>query len=100
MALASICLALPSYGDCPPDRVVAYGSNWQFDLPTAFNGCVDTNVNITVLTTVTNVTCSNSYSVTRTWQVTDACSNSATCSQTITVVGPALITYSFTNLVL
>jgi hypothetical protein len=99
-ALASVCLAQLSYGDCPTNRVVAYGSNWQFDLPTAFNGCTDTNVNIVVLDTVTNSTCSNSYSETRTWQVTDACSNSATCSQTITVVAPAVITYVFTNLVL
>ena len=100
LALASICLTLQSYGDCPTNRVVAYGSNWQFDLPTAFNGCTDTNPSIIVLNTVTNFTCSNTYSATRTWQITDACSNSANCSQTITVVGPALITYVFTNLFL
>ncbi len=44
---------------------------------------------------ITNQTCANRYTITRTYRVTDACGNSATCAQTITVfdnTAPAIIT--------
>jgi subtilisin-like proprotein convertase family protein len=42
--------------------------------------------NLSVLTTVTNTPCGQGFKATRTWQALDACSNSNTCSQTVTVV--------------
>jgi hypothetical protein len=64
---------------CVANKSVEAGAAFSFDQPTSNDGT------ITVLSTVTNsTTCS--YTVTRTWRATDACSNSAQCSQTITVV--------------
>ena len=54
---------------------------WDFDPPTVSGGCSGTNVTLTILSTMTNGNCPQV--VTRTWQATDACSNSATCSQTV-----------------
>ena len=66
------------------DKTVNAGSGWTFDPPTAIDACCGTGVTITVLNTVTNGT--NPQVITRTWQATDCCNNSATCSQTVTVV--------------
>ena len=58
---------------------------WSFDPPTVTSGCCGgTNVTLTVLSTVTNGVCPTL--VTRTWQATDCCTNTATCSQTVTLV--------------
>jgi len=68
---------------CGANKSVEAGAAFAFDLLTVIDGC-STN-SISVLGTVTNaVGCS--YSVTRTWAATDACGNSAQCSQTISVV--------------
>jgi hypothetical protein len=48
---------------------------------------VSRGVNMTVLSTVTNAGPGNSFTATRVWQAVDACSNSAACSQSVTVVG-------------
>jgi hypothetical protein len=48
---------------------------------------VSRGVDVTVQSTVTNAGPGNSFTATRTWQATDACSNTASCSQTITVAG-------------
>ena len=61
--------------------------------PTAFDACCGTNVTITIVSTVQNGTfCNNSQ--TRTWRATDCCSNSVTCSQTVTIIDttPPVIT--------
>src|SRR5258706_2812978 len=41
-----------------------------------------------ILSTVTNTAghCGNTFDATRVWQAMDGCSNSATCSQTVTVI--------------
>lgn len=70
---------------CPPDRVAPLGSPWTFDTPTATDACAGTNVHITILHTVTNTNEGCSFTVTRTWRVSDPCDNAVECSQTITV---------------
>lgn len=47
---------------------------------------MSSGVNLTVLSTVTNALCARSFSATRTWLALDACSNAASCSQTVTVL--------------
>ena len=64
------------------NRTVAAGQSWSFDQPTAVDTC--STPTISVLSTVTNLTATN-MAVTRTWVATDACGNSSTAEQTITV---------------
>ncbi|MEY2407543.1 MAG: large repetitive protein [Verrucomicrobiota bacterium] len=71
---------------CAPARSVECGTPWNFDPPSATDGCNGSDVLIRVVGTVTNQTCGRTFSATRTWQATDPCTNSAQCSQTITVV--------------
>jgi uncharacterized repeat protein (TIGR03803 family) len=59
---------------------------WSFDPPTALDACCGTNVTITVLNTVTNAIFPQV--ITRTWQATDCCGNTNTCSQTVTLPYP------------
>ena len=67
---------------CGSNRTVEVGTAWDFDTPTVTGG----TATVTVLLTVTNAGCGNGFSATRTWGASDAYGNSATCSQTITVV--------------
>lgn len=71
---------------CASNRVVECGDVWTFDAPTASDVCDGTNVTITIFSTITNQLIGQTFSATRTWQATDSCSNSATCSQTITLI--------------
>src|SRR5204862_7288148 len=57
----------------------------SFTTPSASDAC-DSSPTLTFADSTTNGTCANDYSVTRTWTATDACHNSSTASQTITVV--------------
>src|SRR5438270_8537343 len=63
-----------------------HGVSWTFDAPTATDNSGSNT--ITILSTVTNVTghCGSTFDATRTWQATDACGNSSSCSQKVTVV--------------
>jgi len=74
--------------NCPLDKMGDYGSDWDFGQPTAVTGCPDTNIMLQVANTVTNTSgfCGKTFSVTRTWEAVDGCSNRATCNQTVTVV--------------
>ena len=65
-------------------KTVNCGTDWIFDAPTVSDSCSGTNVTLTVLSTVTNGVCPRI--ITRTWQATDACGNTNTCSQSVTVV--------------
>jgi hypothetical protein len=81
---------------CPANKVVQCGTSWTFDAPTAFDSCAGTNVTLRIVGSVTNSpgACGNSYSVTRTWEATDGCSNRSTCIQIVTVVDttpPAIV---------
>ncbi|PWU20576.1 MAG: hypothetical protein C5B50_03685 [Verrucomicrobia bacterium] len=74
---------------CGPNKTAVCGSQWSFDTPTASDTCCGTNVTITPLNTVTNPSPADpcSYNVTQTWQATDCCGNSSTCSQTVSLSG-------------
>src|SRR5205814_9820843 len=63
------------------DKTVELGASWVFDEPRG-------EYPVTVLSTVTNTAghCGMTFDATRTWQMTDACGNSAQCSQTVNVV--------------
>ena len=74
---------------CASNKTVVAGSAWTFDKPTAVDACCGTNVTISVLNTQTNIHDPCLQFFTRTWLATDCCTNSSTCSQTVTVVcGP------------
>jgi hypothetical protein len=47
---------------------------------------LSSGVSLSVVSTVTNVQCAQNFTVTRSWQALDACSHTATCSQTVSVV--------------
>src|ERR1044071_2960143 len=70
---------------CVPNKTVECTSSWSFDAPTATDSCG--SVTVTILGTVTNTLghCGNTFDVTRTWRATDACGNTAECSQKITL---------------
>src|SRR5439155_916841 len=70
---------------CVSDKTIECGSTWSFDAPTAADTCG--SVTITILGTVTNITghCGNTFAATRAWRATDACGNTAECSQTVTL---------------
>jgi uncharacterized repeat protein (TIGR03803 family) len=78
---------------CPSPKTVQCGTAWTFDPPLALTCCpsnlmtmtgILTNVLITPAGSVTNGVCPQV--ITQTWQITDACGDSATCSQVVTVV--------------
>ena len=52
---------------------------------TASDNCPGSTTVSFVSDVISNQTCANRYTVTRTYRATDGCGNSATCSQTITV---------------
>src|SRR5207302_4214521 len=64
-----------------------------FDTPTASNTCA--TVTISILGTITNLGCGNTFVATRTWLATDACGNTNICTQTIATIHttPPSITY-------
>src|SRR5205085_8998295 len=82
------------------NKTVQLGSAWTFDPPTATDN--SGTATITILSTVTNTAdhCGNTFDATRIWQAMDACTNSAQCSQTVTVVdttAPVMNCSSSTN---
>jgi phospholipase C len=82
----------PPAVSCAADKLIPCGASLQFDVPTAVSACISTNVSIMPLSPVTNGPCRQM--ITQPWVVTDACGNSATAAQTITIINtnpPALI---------
>ena len=69
---------------CATNKTVQCGKAWNFDAPTVSDSCSGTNLTVSILSTVTNGVCPRI--ITRTWQATDACGNTNTCSQSVTVV--------------
>jgi hypothetical protein len=68
---------------CATNKTVQCGSNWTFDPPTATDRCC-LNPAINVMNTFTSGICPQV--ITRYWVAYDCCSNSSTCSQTVTVI--------------
>lgn len=71
---------------CASNRVVECGEVWNFDPPQVFDGCSGTNLILEIAGTVTNHLPGMVFSATRSWVATDACNNSNTCAQTISVM--------------
>ena len=68
------------------NRTVTNSMAWSFDTPVATDACGRASVR--VVSTVTNATGPDSFTVTRTWEAADECGNKATCQQMITVIVP------------
>ncbi|MGD0539386.1 MAG: hypothetical protein ABSC03_17270, partial [Verrucomicrobiota bacterium] len=69
---------------CPANKTVLCGTNWDFDPPVIGGSSGSSNVTFSILSTVTNSgPCP--WVITRTWLFTDVCGNTNTCSQTVTV---------------
>lgn len=84
----TMSLCQPPEITCPPPVVVSCAN----EVPAPNIGLVNVTAtcpgNYTVIFSgdvISNQTCLNRYSITRTYQVTDACGITATCSQSITV---------------
>ncbi len=74
--------------NCATNKTVQCGSAWSFDPPTTSSGCAGASLTVTVLNTVTNSgPCP--LVITRAWLVSDACGNTAECSQTVTAIDSA-----------
>ncbi|MBK9105719.1 MAG: T9SS type A sorting domain-containing protein [Saprospiraceae bacterium] len=75
---------------CPSNLTVSCASQVPVAVTTSVTGVSDAcggTVAITFLPDViTNQTCANRYTITRTYLATDLCGNTASCSQTITVL--------------
>src|SRR5262249_57615564 len=92
----------PPVMDCTSstNKTVPLGMPWTFDPPTATDNSGSVTINILSTTTNTIGHCGNTFDATRIWQAIDGCSNSATCSQTVTVIDttpPAMDCASSTN---
>jgi hypothetical protein len=70
---------------CAREKLVECGAAWNFDRPTARDICSGTNVDVVVVSRVTNVA-DCVQTIVQTWRASDPCGNSAECSQVITVV--------------
>ncbi len=73
----------PPVLSCASNKTVQCGSAWTFDPPTASDACSGSNVTVVVGLTTTNGVCPQV--ITRWWSATDACGNSNSCSQVVTV---------------
>lgn len=71
---------------CVTNRTVECGQPWTFDPPAVSDTCDGTNVSLIISGTITNPLAGGAFIATRTWKATDACSNSAFCSQTVSVL--------------
>lgn len=82
----------PSGAPCSSLQTVEFGTSWDFTPPV---GISDSNINVQVLSTVTNAgPCGATFNATRTWLLTDSAGNSNRCTQTVSVVDttPPVIT--------
>src|SRR5260221_9990879 len=66
------------------NKTVEQGATWTFDAPTATDNSGSNFITIVSTTTNTTGHCGTTFRATRTWMATDACRNSASCSQKVT----------------
>ncbi|MCC6412202.1 MAG: T9SS type A sorting domain-containing protein, partial [Saprospiraceae bacterium] len=79
---------------CPVSQTVTCVTDIPLPVvPTAFDLCSGTVTVVSLGDVVTNQICANRLTVTRTYRATDACANSATCAQIITVFDDVLPTF-------
>jgi hypothetical protein len=71
---------IPPVITCQPNKTLSCESEVVFDQPTATDNCSGTP---TIVIVVSDNTVGDVH--TRTWKATDACGNTATCSQSVTV---------------
>jgi hypothetical protein len=83
---------VPPVLTCAPDKTVSLDSAWAFEPPTATDACSGTEVNLVVVSTVTNSLAGCGFTAVRTWRATDACGNVAECSQTVSVLNTTPLT--------
>ena len=83
----SVVDTTPPTPACASGKSVEYGAVWDFDLPTGTDFGGDTNLTVRVVSTTTNTIgfCAPTFSATRTWEISDACSNKVNCAQTVIV---------------
>src|SRR5258707_11342313 len=76
----------PSIGSAGANTTIDCPATPSFTPPTASDACGGATVNVLVPDVTTAGTCANKYSVTRTWDATDACGKqSRTARQTVTL---------------
>jgi uncharacterized repeat protein (TIGR01451 family) len=83
---------------CPANKVISVGQSWTFDKPTASDNCGE--VIVSVISTITNAGCGNTFTASRTWRVTDTSGNFAECTKNVTIVdnvAPTVTILSPTN---
>lgn len=68
---------------CPTNKTVECGSSWSFDSPTILSSCCGVTVTSTD-NLLSQTACSEV--IERTWQITDGCGNTNTCTQKVTTV--------------
>lgn len=90
--IVTVMDATPPTLTCASNKTVECGSVWTFDPPQANDACSGTNVSLTVLNTLTNGICPQL--LTRSWLATDACGNSNTCQQIVTVVDSSPLVFT------
>ena len=93
-SFSSCCCTNPVTVICSTNKFVNCGTTWSFDAPIVTEVGGGTNYTVSY-TTTTNGSCPT-Y-ITRQWQIIDACGNTNTCSQTVTVNYPAPIINCTTN---
>src|ERR1043166_4327906 len=83
--------ATPPTLTCAPNKTVECGTSWSFDPPAATDA--SGTANVTLLGAVTNALCGTTFRAACAWMATDACLNTSTCTQIVTVVdttGPSI----------
>ena len=87
----TVVAPVTSFGlQCAANKTVSCDALWSFDPPTPVNPCCPNaaqpngGVVFSIVSTVTNGVCPQV--ITRTWRGVDNCGQTATCSQTVTVV--------------
>jgi hypothetical protein len=80
---------------CPTNKTVPAGAAWSFDTPTATDNCGTATVSVE--STVTNAACGTTFTASRVWKATDACGNSAQCSQSVTIIDTTAPTVSIVS---